>query len=334
MTAKRVEREAEGDLRLFDMETIERLPQEAATARRDNAWLEERLRLLWEMHFSDVPVGFPIVVAFGTRAKYRFGSIMARDGKSLITVNRLFTDPFVPVYVVDGTLVHELAHYVHGFGSGLPRLYRHPHRGGVIDKELEKRGLGELDRKAGQWREAHWDAFYARCCEDLTARRSCREDDVTARWVALLMRPDFRTEAELHGRLTLLAGRLGFAPDAPLPFRVEWLRATRRQRGLSYWYARSRVVRLHGMLADRRVPGAVVDFELAYWLAQRATGGRWPIVRGALLAAGFESMVEEAMHWRRYAWTAFCNRHHPLAASNVQKEAGVRKAAAHKTDRK
>src|SRR5947209_5320989 len=82
---------------------------------RNDAWLKDRVRLLWEMHFSDVPTGFPIVASFGTRAKYRFGSIMARNATTLITVNQLFRDPYVPTYVFDGTLVHGLAHYAHGF---------------------------------------------------------------------------------------------------------------------------------------------------------------------------------------------------------------------------
>ncbi len=115
---------------------------------RDAEWLAERVRLLWENHFADVPTGFPITTRFGTRAQYRFGSISAQNGKTLILLNRLFADPFVPTFVVDATLAHELAHYAHGFGSGLPRLYAHAHRGGVVDKELEKRGLGELSARA------------------------------------------------------------------------------------------------------------------------------------------------------------------------------------------
>jgi hypothetical protein len=278
---------------------------------RDETWLAERVRLLWEMHFADVPKGFPITTRFGTRARYRFGSIAARNGRTVITINQLFADSFVPTYVIDGTLAHELAHYAHGFGSGLPRLHTHAHRGGVVDQELEKRGLGELDRKAAQWREACWEAFYAARCGDLTARRASREEVTTARWDALLTRSDCRTETELLGRLTLLAPKFGFAPNAP-PFTVVWLRATRRQAGLSYWYARARVVRLHGLLADRRVPDVVVEFELAYWLARQAAGAPWSSVHAALCRAGLDTVAEEALRWRRRAWTSFRTRNHPL----------------------
>ena len=44
------------------------LRQCAEPGQRDNAWLAERLRLLWDMHFADVPVGYPITTQFGTRA--------------------------------------------------------------------------------------------------------------------------------------------------------------------------------------------------------------------------------------------------------------------------
>jgi hypothetical protein len=281
---------------------------------RDEAWLTERVRLLWEHHFADVPKGYPITTRFGTRAQYRYGSIVARNGKTIITVNRLFADPSVPTFVVDGTLAHELAHYAHGFGSGLPQIYKDAHRGGVVDKELEKRGLGELSAKAEQWHQAHWDSFYAVRCDDLTAQRTAKQDSLLSRWETLLCRPECRSEGELRGRLTLLAPRLGVSANEALPFGVEWLRATRRQTGLSYWYAKSRVVRLHGLMADRRVPGVVVDFELSYWLARRRVGERWQNIHAALLAAGLETVAEEALRWRRKSWTSFRNRHHPMGS--------------------
>ncbi len=306
--------------------------QEERTTLRDEAWLAERLRLLWDMHFADVPIGYPITTRFGSRAKYRFGSISARNGKTLIMVNQLFADPFVPTFVVDGTLAHELAHYAHGFNSGLPQRYAHAHRGGVVDKELEKRGLGELNQKAEQWREANWDAYYAARCEDLLARHSARTDHADAVWDQFLTQTGRRSEAELCGRLRLLSPRLGFAPETA-PFAVEWLRATRRQNGTSYWFARSRVVRLHGLLADRRVPGVLVDFELAYWLARRAAGDQWQAIHAALCRAGLDAQAEEALRWRRHAWTGFCNRHHPLnAPASVSSSSGLR-AAAHKKSR-
>jgi hypothetical protein len=72
------------------------------------------------------------------------------------------------------------------------------------------------------------------------------------------------------------------------------------------------VVRLHGLLADRRVPGSMVEFELAYWLARHVVGDNGPKIRKILCALGLQSTADEALRWRQHAWTAFCKRHHPL----------------------
>jgi hypothetical protein len=276
---------------------------------RDNDWLAERVSLLQQVHFADVPRGYPITARFGIRARNRFGSIGAQARQTIILVNRLFADPFVPTFVVDGTLAHELAHYAHGYGSGLPLLHRDPHRGGVVDKELVRRGLGEINEKAEQWRKLHWDTFYQLRCTDLDARRVARKEAVDSRWAALLERSGGRSESEMRLRLDLLAPRFGFADP---PFDVEWLRATLRQTAPSYWFSQSRVVRIHGLLADRRVPLSLIEYEIAYWLARRAVGENGTKIQRALSLAGLEHTAGEAICWRRRSWTTFRNRHHPL----------------------
>ncbi len=280
---------------------------------RSDAWLSERIDLLWKVHFSDVPRGYPIVTRFGSRARYRFGSIATRKGCAVILVNRLFSDSFVPTYVVDGTLVHELAHYAHGFGSGLPRLHEHAHRGGVVERELETRGLVELMRRADAWRDANWEAFYARECDDLSSRRMERQQGDTARWRAFLCREGARSEAELAQWLLLLAPRFGYTP-AQLPFRVVWLLATPRQNGLSYLYSRCGEVRVHALASHPRLPIAVLQYEIAYWLARGKVGSRWQAIEEAIRAAGMGPVLEEAVRWRRCAWARFRTRHHPLLA--------------------
>ena len=279
------------------------------TVLRDDEWLSERVDLLIQVHFADVPQGFPITTKFGIRARNRFGSIGAQARRTIILVNRLFADLYVPTFVVDGTLAHELAHYAHGYGSGLPLLHRDPHRGGVVDKELERRGLGEINRKAEKWREIHWDRFYQERCSDLDARRAARRQSLDSQWNLVLEAKGNRTESELRVRLGLLAPNFGFA-DAP--FEVSWLRASLRQTAPSYWFHHSQVVRLHGLLSDRRVPLSVVEYELGYWLARRACGDNPNKISLALKVAGLESGTEEAIRWRRRSWTAFRNRHHPL----------------------
>ena len=282
------------------------------SGRRDNAWLKARLELLWNMHFCEVAKGYPIETRFGTRAQYRFGSIAARNGKTIILINHLFASPFVPDYVIDGTLGHELAHYAHGYGSGLPKLHPDPHRGGVVDKEMEKRGLGEVNRKADLWREKHWDAYYTAQCEDIVARKTARCEDAETLWRQRLALPQARSETDLRERLLCLQARI-LRGDATLPlFGVEWLQATARQKGTSYYFNKQNVVRLHGLLSDRRVPEEVIEFELAYWVIHRCVGASWQSIHIALRAADMGQIADAALRWRKASWTGYCNRHHPL----------------------
>ena len=276
---------------------------------RDDDWLADHVSLLRRIHFADVPQGYPITTRFGIRARNRFGSIGARSGQTIILVNRLFADPFVPTFVVAGTLAHELAHYAHGYGSGLPLLYRDPHRGGVVDKELERRGLGETNQKADQWRKMNWDSFYQQRCADLDAGRNARKESLEQRWNAQLTRAGSRSESELRARLALLAARFGYEQS---PFAVEWLRASVRQTAPSYWFATSCAVRVHGLLSDPRVPLCVVEYELGYWLARRSVGDNVNRIQQALGQAGLGCATLEAIRWRRRSWKAFCSRHHPL----------------------
>ena len=262
-----------------------------------------------ENHYADVPQGHPIETRWGSRARYRFGSIAARNGVCVILANQLFADERVPVYVVDETLAHELAHYAHGYGSGLPRLYSHPHRGGIIEIELRKRGLGELHDKAEAWRKTEWEQFYLSQCGDLTAQRETKQTIHEVRWSAVLDKSGSRTLADLEARHAQILQSLKLT-DAP--FSVQWLLATSRQAGLSYWYPKEKTVRIHGLLADRRVPAVVVDFELAYWTVRLLYGENWNIVSGVLSRAGLDATVSEALRWRRSAWTAFRKRNLPV----------------------
>lgn len=280
---------------------------------RDDAWLARRVEILWEAHFHDVPIRYPIVTRFGMRARRRYGSIMARDGQALITINRLFADPSVPEYVVDATLGHELAHYAHGFGSGLPLLHAHAHRGGVVDKELEARGLGEVSRRAEEWRRIYWEAFYTQCCPESDARQYARKEDAAQRWNALLGRPAMRSEETLQLHLRALMLRFRLPETCPDPFEVMWLQATLRQKAPSYWFAREQTVRLHGLLADPQVPDAVLDAELAYWLASRIVGRRPEALARIFARADLVEINDTARRWRGRFWPAFLRRNHPLA---------------------
>jgi hypothetical protein len=278
---------------------------------RDNAWLQARLQTLWDTYYSDGRRGYPIAVHFGPRARYRYGSIYSIGAQCHILINRLFAHPDVPEYVIDATLVHELAHYVHGFGSGLPKLYSHPHRGGVVDAEMERRGCTHLEELAGKWRREHWPAFYTAQSGDAVKKRCDRERRNLTRWEMYLATPDFRTAESLRERLEALSKRFGF--ETP-PFTAEWLTASVRHSGLSYRYERESRVCLHGTLADSAAPDCVVDYELSYWLAVEKVGSHWSQVEAALKEAGVWSNAQRAIQWRRKVWANYYLAAHPLKA--------------------
>lgn len=113
---------------------------------RDNNWLISRLDHLWNTYFSDIPQKNKVFIRFGRASKYRFGSIRMsnKDKSSRILINGMFRDTKYPMEIIDHTIAHELVHYMQGFSSPHPKMHAYPHRGGVIDKELNARGLKHL----------------------------------------------------------------------------------------------------------------------------------------------------------------------------------------------
>lgn len=128
---------------------------------RDNLFLKQRLNFLWNEYYGDIPRSNQVDICFGRKAEKRLGSIRQRvdHTDTLIMLNGHFRDRKIPDYVLDATIVHELSHYAHGFSSPLPQLSRFPHRGGMVDKELFKRGLGELLAKETGWLNKNWTKY-------------------------------------------------------------------------------------------------------------------------------------------------------------------------------
>lgn len=120
------------------------------------------LSAIWQQHFADVPHVNSVEIAYGKSWKRRLGCIsLSQDSTvSHISINVLLRLADVPVSVLVVTIAHELAHYAHGFGSPLPRLYEYPHANGVVTHELEKRGLGEPLRQCQAWIDHKWFSFY------------------------------------------------------------------------------------------------------------------------------------------------------------------------------
>jgi hypothetical protein len=117
---------------------------------------------IWHDHFADIPRMNRVDIAYCQPWKRRLGLIrLSLDGaKSFIGVNALLQLQEVPDYVLYTTIAHELTHYAHGFGSPLPRIFEHPHANNIVQRELDRRGLGELVRKCDGWIDKHWFSFY------------------------------------------------------------------------------------------------------------------------------------------------------------------------------
>ncbi len=132
-----------------------------AMTARDQIWLEGCLAEVWQRHFPDMAAANRVVIRFGRVARTRLGSIrMSRDKRiSTILINRLFQSPSVPLGVVEATIAHELVHYLHGFSSPFEQKFCSPHAGGVVTKELKKRGFGEILQHQKRWLKGEWPAL-------------------------------------------------------------------------------------------------------------------------------------------------------------------------------
>lgn len=117
--------------------------------------------MVWMRGFSDLVPRNRITIRFGQKARTRLGSIRLTPDKkeSRILINRLFAQPEVPVIIVDAVIAHEITHYLHGFSSPLEKCYQTPHAGGVVNKELEKRGFGPELEFQKKWLKEIWPKF-------------------------------------------------------------------------------------------------------------------------------------------------------------------------------
>ena len=124
--------------------------------------LARYLDAIWQDYFSDIPRINSVDIAYCQPWKRRLGLIrLSLDStKSFIGINALLQLQEVPDYVLLTTIAHELTHYAHGFGSPLPRIFEHPHANNIVQRELNKRGLGELANQCDEWIDKRWFSFY------------------------------------------------------------------------------------------------------------------------------------------------------------------------------
>jgi hypothetical protein len=267
----------------------------------------ESLHRMLRSHFADLVSTREIEVRLGRRSRVRLASVRRGRSGPLITLNPLLLAPEVPSEVCDATMAHELCHIVHGFGASTAPRGMKPHRGGIVDAEMDRRGLADVRRRADAWAATHWQGIYARYAPDLVAGRHHRHLDHTARWEAFLERDGMRSLVELER----LASRVAAVAPAAMLAGVRWLHASRRQTRLSYCARDTGVVLLHGVLAHPGAPDAVLIVQLAWW----AHGGRQGRPRSAgsdLRSLLSPKEIEAARRWERRTWGRFLALHRPV----------------------
>lgn len=128
---------------------------------RDDEWLTQRLNQIWELLFPDVDRMNTVHIYFKGRWKNKFGHIrMLKNKDSEIVINGLFKHEQVPENIIDATIAHELIHYMHGFQSPHQQRYKHPHAGGIVTRELKKRGFAHWLAKERHFIQREWLPIY------------------------------------------------------------------------------------------------------------------------------------------------------------------------------
>ena len=124
---------------------------------RDNIYLQTKLTQIWETLFPDVKKLNNVSIRFKGKWKNKFGHIKLLKNKDTeIVVNGYFQKESIPEFIIELTIAHELIHYMHGFNSPHPRLFRHPHQNGIVTKELKQRGFEHQLKLEKQWIKNDW----------------------------------------------------------------------------------------------------------------------------------------------------------------------------------
>ncbi|MEK6951925.1 MAG: SprT-like domain-containing protein [Nanoarchaeota archaeon] len=124
---------------------------------REEEWLATLFHEVWDSKFPDVKKRNNVLVRWKGRWKNKFGHIKRLKNKDTeIVVNSLFKDERVPKEVIELTIAHEIVHYMHGFNSPYEKRFKYPHQGGVVERELRKRGYNELVNLEKSWSKSEW----------------------------------------------------------------------------------------------------------------------------------------------------------------------------------
>lgn len=129
-----------------------------------DSYLARKTASLIRENFSDRGVTNLLIIQWGKKWSRTLGHIKPlknenkhdADYGSIIEINSILKSTEIPEYVLDYVLMHELTHYFQGFGSNHERKGKHPHKGGLVDKELERLGWKEIMEKSEKWLKENW----------------------------------------------------------------------------------------------------------------------------------------------------------------------------------
>ena len=134
---------------------------------RDKIWLDQRLQDISQMLFPELEKKNNVIIRFKGKWKNKFGHIkLLKNSDTEIAINSLFQHPLVPESIIDTTIAHELIHYMHGFNSPHKQQYKHPHAGGIVTREMKKRGFSHMLIKEKNFMKT-WFKLYERIKQDL-----------------------------------------------------------------------------------------------------------------------------------------------------------------------
>src|SRR3989344_7218309 len=124
---------------------------------RDESWLINRFYFIWQTYFPEIERKNHIIIKFKGKWRNKFGHIKKLKGNNTeIVVNYLFKDEKIPDYVIDITIAHEIVHYMHGFNSPHEKRFTHPHKGNIVNRELNKRGLDSYLKLEKRFIKEEW----------------------------------------------------------------------------------------------------------------------------------------------------------------------------------
>ncbi len=142
----------------------------------DNYVAKKAAELIRE-NFAERGVTNLLMVKTGKRCKRKLGHIKTinhSDYGSMIEINPLLFDLEVPEFVLDYVIMHELTHYFQGFGSNHEKKHKHPHKGKVVEKELERLGWREIQEKSDAWIKENWKKILEKNNIDPSIKRKQR----------------------------------------------------------------------------------------------------------------------------------------------------------------